>query len=171
MRKKYGMIFLKSLGLFALGVVLGYLFYYFFNSESVYLIEKFKVLQGFFGINQYSEGMSFNRVLLTILLGNLVSVICYTALGYTKLSLPVSFISGSFIVVFLFSGIIRHGTPIPLEVVVLSSIEMLYRIVAISTGEYLSRYRFESRIIPITALSCIFVLYLAAALYEVWQIF
>jgi hypothetical protein len=171
MRKKYWTIFLKSLGLFASGVVPGYIFYYFFSSQSAYFIEKFKVLQSFFGINQYSEGMTINIVLLTVLLGNLISTICYIALGYARLSLPVSFISGFFIAVFLFSGIIRHGIPIPLEVAVLSSIEMLYRIVAISTGEFLNRYRFKNRIIPITALSCVFVLYLAAALYEVWQIF
>ncbi len=171
MKKKYWMIFLKSLGLFALGVVLGYLFYYFFSSESVFIIERFKVLQSFFGINQYSDGMTINIVILTVLLGNFISILCYIALGYARLSLPVSFISGFFIAVFLFSGIIRNGIPIPLEVAVLSLIEMLYRIVAISTGEYLNRYRFESRTIPITGLSCVFVLYLAAALYEVWQIF
>jgi len=171
MMKKYWIIFLKNLGFFASGFIPGYLFYFFFSSESAYIIERYKVLQSLFGIVQYSGEMTLNRVLLTIFLGNLISIICYTALGYARLSLPVSFITGFFIAVFLFSGIIRHGTAIPPEVIVLVSIEMLCRIIAVSTGEYLIKYRFKRRHIPIIALSCVFVLYLAAGLYEVWQIF
>lgn len=171
MGKKYWIIFLKSLGFFTAGTIPGYLFYFFFSGQSVYFIEKFKVLQSLFGIEQYSGGMTLSRVLLTIFLGNLVSIIGYTALGYAKLSLPVSFISGFFITVFLFSGIIRHGTAIPPEVIALVSIEMFYRIAAISAGEYLIKYRFKSRRIPIIVLSCVFASYLAAGLYEVWQIF
>lgn len=171
MGKKYWMIFLKSLGLFVSGIIPGYLFYFFFSSQSAYIIERFKVLQSLFGINQYSGGMTLSRVLLTIFLGNFISIICYIVLGYARLSLPVSFISGFFIAVFLFSGIIRHGTAIPPEVIALVSIEMFYRIVAVSAGEYLIRHRFKSRHILIIALSCVFVLYLASALYEVWQIF
>ena len=171
MRKKYWIIFLKNLGFFASGFIPGYFFYFFFSSESAYIIERYKVLQSVFGIVQYSGEMTLNRVLLTIFLGNLISIICYTALGYARLSLPVSFITGFFIAVFLFSGIIRHGTAIPPEVIVLVSIEMFYRIIAVSTGEYLIKYKFKDRYIPIIALSCVFVLYLAAGLYEVWQIF
>lgn len=170
-KKNIFMIILKSLGLLILGAALGYGFYYFFSSQSAFLIERFKLLQSFFGISQYSEEMTITRVVLTILLGNFISTLCYVGLGYGRLSLPVSFISGFFISVFLFSGIIRHGTAIPLEVMLLSSIEMLYRILAVSTGEYLSRYRLQSKIIPAVSLSIILVLYLAAALYEVWQIF
>ena len=171
MVKKYWIIFLKSLGLFAAGIIPGYLFYFFFSSESAYIIERFKVVQSLFGIDQYSGGMTLTRVILTIFLGNFVSIVCYTALGYARLSLPVSFISGFFIAVFLFSGIIRHGIAIPPEVAALVSIEMFYRILAVSTGEYLIKYRFKSRHIPIIVLSCVFVLYLAAGLYEIWQIF
>jgi hypothetical protein len=171
-KKKFFMIFLKSLGLLILGTALGYGFYYFFSSQSAIIIERFKLLQSFFGISQYSEGMSFDRVALTILLGNFISTLCYVGLGYGRLSLPVSFISGFFVAVFLFSGIIRHNTTaIPLEVIILSSTEMFYRVMAVSTGEYLSRNRLHSKIIPAVSFSLIFVLYLAAALYEVWQIF
>ena len=84
----------------------------------------------------------------------------------------VGILGGFFIAVFLFSGIIRHNTAvIPLEVIILSSTEMLYRVMAVSTGEYLSRNRLRSKIVPAVSFSLIFILYLAAALYEVWQIF
>ncbi len=158
MGKKYWILFLKSLGLFASGLLPGYLFYFFFSSQSVYIIERFKILQSLFGIDQYSAGMAAGKVLLTIILGNLISIICYAALGYARLSLPVSFITGFFIAVFLFSGIIRHETAIPAEVIVLVSIEMLYRIIAISTGEYIARHRFKSMYIPISALSIVLIL-------------
>ncbi len=165
-------IFLKSLGLLVLGAVLGYVIYYFFSSQSAAIIDRFKVLQSFFGISQYSQGMTFTRVAVTILLGNLISIICYMGLGYGRLSLPVSFISGLFISVFLFSGIIRNNTDtIPLEVIILIAVEMLYRVLTVSTGEYLSRYRLGSKIVPWVSLSIVFVFYTAAALYEIWQIF
>jgi hypothetical protein len=171
-RRNMIFILLKSLGLLILGAVLGYVIYYFFSSQSAAIIDRFKVLQSFFGISQYSQGMTFARVAATILLGNFISIICYIGLGYGRLSLPVSFISGLFISVFLFSGIIRHNTDtIPLEVIILIAVEMLYRVLAVSTGEYLSRYRLGSKIVPWVSLSIVFVLYMAAALYEIWQIF
>lgn len=166
-------IFIKSLGLLVLGAALGYGFYYFFSSQSAELIEKFKILQSFFGIRQYSPGMTVTRVIITILLGNLISVFCYAGLGYARLSLPISFVTGFFISVFLFSGIIRHSTSvIPLEVFLLIAIEMVYRVLAVSTGEYLSKYRRKAGPVPWVVSSCIiFILYLSAATYEVWQIF
>ena len=171
MAKKYWIIFLKSFALFTAGAALGYLFYYFFKEQSAYIIERFKILQQFFGISEYSEQMIYSRVLLTILIGNLISTVLYFVLGYLRLSLPVSFISGLFIAVFLFSGIIRHGTSIPLEVILLSSTEMLYRIITISCGEYINKYRLSSRVVPVVSISVVIVLYLAAAFYEVYQIF
>jgi hypothetical protein len=165
-------IFLKSLGSLLAGAALGYGFYYFFSSQSAVIIDKFKILQSFFGISQYSEGMTVTRVIVTILLGNLISTLCYIGLGYGRLSLPVSLITGLFISVFLFSGIIRHDTrTIPLEVILLISIEMVYRVLAVSTGEYLSRYGLGSRLVPVVSSSIIFILYLSAALYELWQLF
>jgi hypothetical protein len=171
MIKKYLVIFLKCLGIFAAGAVLGYLFYYFFSIQSAFIIEKFKLLQSFFGIENFHEGMLLRTAILTILLGNLVSTIFYTALGYARLSLPVSFISGFFITVFLFSGIMIHGTAIPFEVIILSSAEMFYRLIAISTGEYLNRQRFKDKTVPLTAFSIVFILYLSAAFYEIWQLY
>ncbi len=44
MGKKFWIIFLKSIGLFAAGAALGYLFYFFFKEQSAYIIERFKVL-------------------------------------------------------------------------------------------------------------------------------
>jgi|GEM_PF-782910 len=171
-KKKFFTVFLKSMGLLILGAALGYGFYYFFSSQSAFIIEKFKLLQSFFGISQYTQGMTFDRVALTILLGNFISTLCYVGLGYGRLSLPVSFISGFFIAVFLYSGLVRHNTvTIPAEVFILSSVEMLYRVMAVSTGEYLSRNGLGSKVIPAISFSIIFILFLAAALYEVWQIF
>jgi hypothetical protein len=171
MSKKFWIIFLKSTGLFAAGVIIGYLFYYFFKEQSVYIIERFKILQQFFGINEYSEGMTYFRVFLTIFIGNLISTILYFVLGYFRASLPVSLISGLFISIFLFSGIVRHGTSIPVEVIILSSTEMLYRIITISTGEYLHKYKLSNRIIPITSISIVVILYITASFYEIIQIF
>jgi hypothetical protein len=171
MIKKYWVIFFKCLGIFTSGAVVGYFFYYFFSMQSAFIIEKFKLLQSFFGIENFSEGMLIRTAILTILLGNLVSIICYTALGYARLSLPISFLSGFFIIVFLFSGIIRHGVAIPLEVIILSSIEMLYRIIAVSAGEYISKQRFKYKAVPLAAFSVVFILYISAAFYEVWQLY
>ena len=172
MGKKFWIIFLKSIGLFAAGAALGYLFYFFFKEQSAYIINRFKVLQQLFGISEYSEGMTFFRVFITIFLGNFISTAGYFALGYLRLSLPVSFISGVFISVFLFSGIIRHDTSsIPLEVIILSSTEMLYRIIILSSGEYIYKYRLSSKAVPILSMSAVIILYIAAAFYEVILIF
>ena len=171
MGKKFWIIFLKSIGLFTAGVALGYLFYYFFKEQSAYIIERFKVLQQFFGINEYSEGMTYFRVFITIFIGNFISTVGYFILGYLRLSLPVSFVSGLFISIFLFSGIIRHGTSIPLEVIILSSTEMLYRIITVSSGEYLHRYRLSNLVVPILSITIVIILYIAASFYEVIQIF
>ncbi len=171
MGKRFWIIFLKSIGLFASGVALGYLFYFFFKEQSAYIIERFKILQQFFGINEYSEGMTYSRVFTTIFIGNFISTILYFVLGYLRLSLPVSFISGLFISIFLFSGIVRHGISIPPEVIILSSTEMLYRIITISSGEYIHKYRLSSLVVPIISISTVIILYLTASFYEVIQIF
>ena len=171
MGKKFWIIFLKSFGLFAAGVALGYLFYYFFKEQSAYIIERFKILQQFFGINEYSEGMTYSRVFITIFVGNLISTILYFVLGYLRASMPVSFISGLFISIFLFSGIVRHGTSIPAEVIILSSTEMLYRIITISSGEYIHKYRLSNKVVPILSISVVIILYIAASFYEIIQIF
>ena len=171
MFRKFFLIFIKVLILFTAGMVLGLIFFYFFKDPSVFIIERFKMIQGFFGIQEYQEGASFNYILLTILIGNIISTIGYFFLGFLRASLPISFISGFFIIIFLFSGTIRHGTAIPLEVIALSSIEMFYRITALSTGEYLGKYRFKNRAIPITSMSLVFIMYLGAVIFEMVQIF
>ncbi len=122
MFRKFFSIFIKVLLLFIAGTVLGLIFFYFFKDQSVFIIERFKIVQSFFGIQEYQGGTSFNYVLLTILIGNLLSTLGYFFLGFLRASLPVSFISGFFIIIFLFAGTIRHGIAIPLEVIVLSCI-------------------------------------------------
>ena len=171
MFRRFFLIFIKVLLLFIAGMLLGLAFFYFFKDQSVFIIERFKMIQSFFGIQEYQEGTSFNYILLTILIGNIISTIGYFFLGFLRASLPVSFISGFFIIVFLFAGTIRHEMAIPLEVIALSSIEMFYRIIALSTGEYLGKYRFKNRAIPITSMILVFILYIGAVIYEMFQIF
>ncbi|MFZ3387023.1 MAG: hypothetical protein WA120_07605, partial [Candidatus Hydromicrobium sp.] len=152
MLKQYFSIFIKSLLTLLAGAAVGFVFFYFFKNASVFIIDKFKILQGIFGIREYQEGMSFNYVLAAIFLGNLLSTIGYFTLGFLRASLPVSFITGVFMIIFLFSGTIRHGTPIPVEVIMLSSIEMFYRVTALATGEYINRNRFKNKAIPLSSI-------------------
>jgi len=171
MLKQYFSIFIKSLLTLLAGAAVGFVFFYFFKNASVFIIDKFRILQGVFGIRQYREGMSFNYVFLAILLGNFLSTLGYFTLGFLKASLPVSFITGVFMVIFLFTGIIRHGTSIPVEVILLSSIEMFYRVTALTTGEYINKNRFKNKAIPITSIVIIFIMFISAVFYELYQIF
>jgi restriction endonuclease S subunit len=171
MLKQYFSIFIKSLLILLAGAAVGFVFFYFFKNASVFIIDKFRILQGVFGIRQYQEGMSFNYVFLTILLGNFLSTLGYFTLGFLKASLPVSFITGVFMVIFLFTGTIRHGTSIPVEVILLSSIEMFYRVTALTTGEYINKNRFKNKAIPITSIVIIFIMFISAVFYELYQIF
>ena len=171
MLKQYFLIFLKILLIFLAGAAIGFIFFYFFKDASVFITDKFKVLQGIFGIHQYQQGMSFNYVFLAIFFGNLLSTLGYFTLGFLKASLPVSFITGVFMIIFLFTGTIRHGTSIPGEVIILSSIEMFYRVMALTTGEYIKRNRFKSKTIPIVSIVIIFIMFISAVFYELYQLF
>ncbi|MBU2562902.1 MAG: hypothetical protein KJ568_00460 [Actinobacteria bacterium] len=171
MLKQYFSIFIKSLLTLLAGAAVGFVFFYFFKNASVFIIDKFKILQGIFGIREYQEGMSFNYVLAAIFLGNLLSTIGYFTLGFLKASLPVSFITGVFMVIFLFTGTIRHGTSIPVEVILLSSIEMFYRVMALATGEYINKNRFKNKAIPLSSIIIIFIMFISAVFYELYQIF
>ncbi|MBA7614423.1 hypothetical protein ES703_21687 [subsurface metagenome] len=171
MVKQYFLIFIKSLLILLVGAAVGFIFFYFFKDVSVFIVDKFKILQGVFGIRQYREGMSFNYVFLAIFLGNLLSTIGYFTLGFLRASLPISFISGLFIIIFLLTGTIRHGISLPMEVIILSSIEMFYRVMALATGEYINKNRFKNKAIPITSIVIIFIMFISAVFYELYQIF
>ena len=171
MLKQYFSIFMKSLLALLAGAALGFIFFYFFKNASVFIIDKFRILQGVFGIREYQEGMSFNYVLAAIFFGNLLSTLGYFALGYLRAALPVSFITGVFMIIFLFSGTIRHGTPIPAEVIMLSSIEMFYRVMALATGEYINKNRFNNKAVPLSSITIIFIMFISAVFYELYQIF
>lgn len=171
MLKQYFSIFMKSLLALLAGAALGFIFFYFFKNASVFIIDKFRILQGVFGIREYQEGMSFNYVLAAIFFGNLLSTLGYFALGYLRAALPVSFITGVFMIIFLFSGTIRHGTPIPAEVIMLSSIEMFYRVMALATGEYINKNRFNNKAVPLSSIIIIFIMFISAVFYELYQIF
>ncbi len=169
--RAYWVIFGKCLGWLALGVAVGLLFFFSFKDLSVTLIERFKFLQGFFGISEYQEGMVFGRVLSTILIANLVSTVAYFILGYFRILIPASILTGFFAVVLLMTGIIRHQQAIPFEVILLIFMETLYRMMALTTGEHLSKNRLRKRWPFVTSVAMIIALFLGAVFYEVFQIF
>ncbi len=171
MLKQYFSIFIRTLLIFLAGAAIGFLFFYFFKDASVFIIDKFGVLQSIFGIRQFQEGMSFGYVFAAIFLGNLLSTLGYFTLGFLRASLPVSFVTGIFMILFLFTGTIRHGIPIPLEVILLSSMEMFYRIIALATGEYINRNKFKNKVIPLVSIIIIFIIFVSAVIYELYQLF
>jgi len=171
MIKNFFIIFTISLLFLILGILLGLGFFYFFKEESVFLINKFKLLQSLFGIHEYKEGMSANYIFLVIFFGNIISTAGYFTLGYLRTLIPVSILSGFFVAVFLLSGTIRHSMPLPAGVIILSSMEMTYRMMAVSTGEYIQKNKFKNIVTPIVSFSIIFLIFLAAVFYELFLIY
>ena len=167
----YWIIFGKCMGWLALGIGVGLLFFYVFKDFSVAAIDRFKFLQGIFGISEYEEGMLFGRVISTILIANLVSTAAYFALGYFRLLIPIAIITGLFVILLLMTGVVRHQQVVPLEVVLLMAGETLYRMIALTTGEHVHKNRLRKRWAFILAVVLVFVLYIGMALYEVYQIF
>ncbi len=171
-KDNYWIILLKCLGWMLLGAAAGYAFFYFFRDFSVSLIERFKFLQGLFGIRQYEEGIRYVNVILMIFAGNLVSTAAYFALGYLRLLIPVSILTGFMVIMLLFTGIVRNQQAIPVEVIILISVESFYRCIALSTGEHLQKNRPAVRKwVPIVSIIFIALLLAGAAFYEVYQIF
>ena len=171
LKDNYWIIFGKSILWLALGATVGFLFFYFFKNQSVYLINKFKFFQSIFGIREYREGMVYVRVLLTILAGNLISTGAYFALGYLRMLIPINIITGFFVVLLLMTGTVRHLQTVPLEVILLVSLETFYRILATTAGEHLLKNKFRKKSVLFVSLIGIFLLLGIAAYYEMVQIF
>ncbi len=169
----YWIIFLKCIGWILLGAGAGFAFFYFFRDFSVSVVDRFRFLQGLFGIRHYEEGMQYARVILTIFAANIVSTAAYFALGYLRMLIPVSLITGLLVTVLLFTGtIINKQASIPLEVILLMAIESFYRCIALSAGEHLQKNRQVIRKwVPVTNIIFIVLLLAGAAFYEVFQIF
>jgi len=167
----YWVITGKCIGWLLIGAAAGYAFFYFFKDFSVNFISKYKFIQGLFGISQYEEGSRYFPILMSIIIGNLVSVIAYFILGYFRLLIPLSAITGFLMVLLLFTGSVIRNTPIPAEVIVLFSLEAFYRCLSLSTGEHLYKNRLRKKSILIIALASIIVLLLGTAFYEMYQIF
>jgi len=169
--ENYFLIFTISLVFLIIGAGLGWVFFVFFKQESVFLINKFKLVQGFLGIREYEEGMSVTYIFLVVFFGNLISTVGYFTLGYLRVLIPVSIVTGFFVVIFLLSGIIRHSMALPQGIIILSSMEMLYRMMAISLGEYIQKNKFTNKIIPTATFVVIFLLFLVAVFYELFLIY
>ena len=101
----FWVIFVKCIGWLLLGAAAGFAFFYFFKDFSVYLIDRYKFIQGIFGIKQYQPGIGFFKVLLTILAGNLISTAAYFAIGWLKTLIPVSILTGFIVTALLFTGL------------------------------------------------------------------
>ena len=171
LKDNYWIIFGKSILWLALGATVGFLFFYFFKNQSVYLINKFKFFQSIFGIREYREGMVYVRVLLTILAGNLISTGAYFALGYLRMLIPINIITGFLVVLLLMTGTVRHLQTVPLEVILLVSLETFYRMLATTAGEHLLKNKFRKKSVLFVSLIGIFLLLGIAAYYEMVQIF
>lgn len=168
----FWLIFLKCIGWLLLGAAAGLAFFYFFKDFSVALIDRYKFIQGIFGIKQYQPGIGFSRVLLTILIGNLISTAAYFLIGWLRTLIPLSILTGFIVTVLLFTGTIRNlQSAIPLEVIILVCVEALYRCLALTVAEHLVKNRFRKKAVFIVSVAVIFFLLVSAALYEVYQIF
>lgn len=168
----FWIIFLKCIAWLVLGAAAGFAFFYFFKDFSVTLIDRYKFIQGIFGIRQFQPGTGFSRVLLTILVGNLISTIAYFTIGWLRALIPVSILTGFIVTVLLFTGTVRNHQPvIPLEVIILICIEALYRCLALTAGEHLAKNRLRKKAVFVLSVVAIVLLLAGAALYEVYQIF
>lgn len=158
--------------IFFAGVLIGFLFYQLFSTQSAAIIDRYKIIQSIFGVREYDQTMSYMNVFWVIFAANIISTVGYFALGYLKLLIPMSFITGFFIIVFLLSGLIRHDTSsIPAEVIILVSWESLYRVIALSTGEYISKNRFKRKYPFIISAVIVLGLFMGAVFYELSIIF
>jgi len=171
LKDNYWVIFGKSTLWLALGAAIGFLIFYFFKNQSVYFIDKFKFFQSIFGIREYKEGMVYINVLLAILAGNLISTGAYFTLGYLRMLIPTTIVTGFFVVLLLMTGTIRHLQAVPPEVIVLTSLETFYRMLAITTGEYLQKNRLKKKSVLVVSLVAIILLLGIAVYYEMIQIF
>ena len=168
----FWVIFFKCIGWMALGAAVGFAFFYFFKDFSTTFIDRYKFIQGIFGIKQYDPGTSFSNVLLTILIGNIISTAAYFALGWLRTLIPVSILTGFVISVLLFTGTVRNLQPtIPPEVIILICVEAIYRCLALTAGEHLAKNRLRKKAVFTISAVVIVLLLAGAALYEVYQIF
>jgi len=171
LKDNYWVIFGTSILWLALGATAGFLVFYFFKNQSVYFINKFKFFQNIFGIREYKEGMVYATVFLTILAGNLISTGAYFALGYLRMLIPITIVTGFFVVLLLMTGTVRHLQSVPLEVILLTSLETFYRMIAITTGEHLQKNKLKKKSVLVVSLIAVIVLLGIAAYYEMIQIF
>ena len=171
LNKNYWIMLIKCIGWLFLGAAAGYLFFYFFSDFSVSAIDRYKFIQSIFGLRQYEEGMRYLTVILAIIIANTVSTTAYFVLGYFKTLIPLSIITGFFMTILLLAGAAVRQVSIPLEVIILFSIEAFYRCLALVTGEHLYKNKLEKKSVFIVSIAAIVLLLIGAAFYEIYQIF
>jgi hypothetical protein len=165
-------ILFKCIGWLLIGAAAGFAFFYFFKDFSVSVIDRYKFIQGIFGISQYQPGIGFSKILLTIFIGNLISTALYFAIGWLRALIPASILTGFVLTILLFTGTIRNLQPvIPSEVIILVCIETFYRCLALTAGEHLVKNGLRKKAVFSVSVAVIVLLLSGAALYEVYQIF
>ncbi len=171
LNNNYWIILGKCIGWLLLGAAAGYAFFYFFTDFCLNFVTRYKFIQGLFGLNQYAQGSKYIAVFMAIIVGNLVSTIAYFILGYFRLLLPLSIVTGFLMMILLFTGSVIRNIPIPYEVIILFSVEAFYRCIALATGEHLYKNRLKNKAVLAVSAPVVVVLLLGAAFYEIYQIF
>ncbi len=135
-------IFFKLLIIYFLcsifGAILGWLIFLIFPQFMAETVKYYGYFQEFIGIEHWEKQPSINNALVTILIGNGLSTLAIFVVGLLSWGKTISFLIGMFMSFILFTGPIRHGNPINFNIVALMTAEMIYRMLAVSLGSFLT---------------------------------
>jgi len=121
----------------AFGTLLGWLVFLIFPQFLAETVRYYGYLQELIGIKHWEKQTSINSALVTILIGNGLSTLAIFFVGLLSWGKTISFLIGMVMSFILFTGPIRHGNPINLNIVILIILEIIYRILAVSLGSFL----------------------------------
>lgn len=130
-------LFIKSFLWSVLGASLGWLIFLIFPQFLAETVRYYGYLQELVGIKHWEKQPSINSAFITIIIGNGLSTLAIFVLGLLSWGKIISFLIGMVMSFILFTGPIRHGNPINLNIVILMILETLYRILAVSLGGFL----------------------------------
>ena len=120
------------------GAILGWFGFLIFPQFIAETVKYYGYLQKFIGIKHWENQPSINSALITILVGNGLSTLAIFATGLFSWGKIISFLIGIAMSFILFTGPMRHGNPINLNIIILMIIEMAYRMLAVSLGSFLT---------------------------------